>query len=222
MKRLILAIVSLATSLSALAQSPTTTYPYLYPRFTDGQVVLDTGKKEPKKMNIHLRRDALHYLDDGIIKEAFLKDVAAVEIGTDVFLPVNGRMMKVVAKNDKGCIVEEILGDFESSQEAKGAYGVSSTTSATMKLSSIQTDSQINQNYMNILNEKKNGVELRTEHTYYAVCGLKRVKATKKEITRYVPEEKQAEWKAFQKKHKIKWKNPNSLLTVLDFLSELQ
>ncbi len=222
MKKLLLSfLVGLASAALAAAQSPTTTYPYLYDRFTEGQVVLDGGNRESRKMNIHLRRGALHYLDNGIVKEAFLTDVAAVEIGNDIFIPVCGRMMKVVAKNGKGCIAEEILGDFEGSQESSGAYGVSSTSSATMKLSSIQTDSQVNQNYMNILNEKDNGVSLRTERSYYAVCGLWQVKATKKDVSNSLPQGKEAEWKAFLKAHKIKWKNPLSLLEVVDFLATL-
>lgn len=221
MKKLLLSVIVLTTAVSAAAQSPTTTYPYLYDRFTEGTVVLDGGKRESRKMNIHLRRDALHYIDDGIVKEAFLTDVAAVEIGNEVFIPVGGRMMKVVAKNDKGCIAEETVGDFEGSQESSGAYGVSSTSSATMKISSIQTDSQVNQNYMNILNEKDNGVALRTERSYYAVCGLWQIKATKKDISNALPQGKEAEWKAFLKGNKIKWKNPHSLLQVLDFLAGL-
>lgn len=220
MKKLLLFVIVLSAAVSSAAQSPTTTYPYLYDQFTDGKVVLDGGRRESRKMNIHLRRGALHYIDGGIIKEAFLADVIAVEIGNDVFVPVGGSMMKVVAKNDKGCIVQEILGDFEGSHESTGAYGVSSTSSATMKISSIQTDSQVNQNYMNILNEKDNGVSLKTEYNYYAVCGQYRVKATNKDIAACLPQGKEAEWKAFQKEHKIKWKNPHSLLTVLDFLLE--
>lgn len=219
MKRIIFALAAFLLTFSALrAQSPTTTYPYLYDRFTSGKVVMVGGKTEERKMNIHLRRDALHYIDEGVVKEAFLTDVLAVEIGNDVFVPVMGKMMKTVAKNDNGCIAEEILGNFSASMEAQGAYGTSSTSSATMKLTSIQTDSQVNQNYMNILNEKDNGVSLTTESTLYVVSPLYKVKASKKEIAASLPESRQAAWKTFLKTHKIKWKNPQSLLEVLDFL----
>ena len=89
MKKLILTLSCLLWVVAALsAQEPTTTYPYLYPQFTDGTVVLDGGKEEARKLNIHLRADKLHYVDGGIIKEAFLKDVNAVKIGNDVFVPV--------------------------------------------------------------------------------------------------------------------------------------
>ena len=221
MKRFTLALAALILSAAALlAQSPTTTYPYLYDQFTPGKVVMVGGRTEEWKLNIHLRRDALHYLDGGIVKEAYLADVLAVEIGDEVFVPVMGRMMKAVAKNERGCIAQEILGDFSGSMEATGAYGTSSTSSATMKLTSIQTDAQVNQNYMNILNERDNGVALSTVSTYYVVSPLYKVKATKKDVAASLPADRQAAFKTFLKSHKIKWKNPQSLLEVLDFLCE--
>lgn len=221
MKKLILTLSCLLWVVAALsAQEPTTTYPYLYPQFTDGTVVLDGGKEEARKLNIHLRADKLHYVDGGIIKEAFLKDVNAVKIGNDVFVPVYGSMMKVVAKNDNGMVVVEILGDFEASREATGAYGTSSTSSATMKLTSVQTDAQVNQNYMNILNEKDHGVPLRTVSTYYIFTQKLKVKAVEKDVMEALPADKADGWKTFLKTHKIKWKNPQSVLSVVDYLSE--
>lgn len=204
------------------AQSPTTTYPYLYPTFVDGKVILSGGKEEQRKMNVHLRHDNLHYIDEGIVKSAFLTDVLAVEIGSDVFLPVEGQMLRVAAKDDKGFVVEEIKGDFEGSVESGGAYGTSSTSSATMKLTSIQSDSQLGQTYMNILNEKSQGMELRVESKLYLYVAGAKIRATKKDVGEFLGEEKAAEWKAFLKTHKIKWKEPQSLLAVVDYLSEKQ
>lgn len=221
MRKLILsAVIAIIAFGSAVAQKPTTTYPYLYPEFTDGKVVMETGNKEEKKLNVHLRAGKLHYIDNGIIKEAFLKDVKAVEIGNDVFIPIFGRMMKVVAKDDNGCVATEILGDFEEAREAKGAYGTSSTSSSTMKLTSLQTDAQVNQNYMNILNEKEQGMELRLRSTYYLITPKYKMKASKKDVDSSLPESARADYKSFLKSQKIKWSDPQSLLAVVDFLSK--
>ncbi len=220
MRKLILtAVLAIGSFMIAGAQKPTTTYPYLYPQFADGKVVMETGNKDEKKLNIHLRADKLHYIDNDIIKEAFLTDVKAVEIGNDIFIPVFGRMMKVVAKNDNGCVAAEILGDFEAARETKGAYGTSSTSSSTMKLTSIQTDAQVNQNYMNILNEKDLGMELRVRTTYYLVTPKFKVKANKKDVDTSLPANAAADYKSFLKSHKVKWSDPQSLLTVIDFLN---
>jgi len=104
--------------------------------------------------------------------------------------------------------------------EATGAYGVSSTSSATMKLTSIQTDSQVNQNYMNILNEKEKGVILNVDTKLYVVTPTYKVRATKKDVEASLPADKAAQFKAFLKANKVKWNNPQSLLSVVSFLSE--
>lgn len=212
------AVLSVFGAAAAFAQNPTTTHPYLYDRFAEGTVVLDNGQRENRIMNIHLRRDALHYLDGGVVKEAFLVDVAAVEIGGDVFLPVEGQMMKLMAKNDVCCVVAQITGDFDAARESTGAYGIASSTSATMKLSSIQTDSQVNQNYMNILNEKEHGVGLNMDTKLWIVMPDFVARATKKDIQEALPASEAEGFQAFLKKHKIKWKEPQSILTVSEYL----
>ena len=61
MRKLILTVVlAIGSFMMTSAQKPTTTYPYLYPMFTSGTVVMETGNKEGKEMNIHLRADKLH------------------------------------------------------------------------------------------------------------------------------------------------------------------
>lgn len=215
-----IAVVLFLSAAGAYAQSPTTTYPYLYDTFTNGTVVMDDGSKEARQMNVHLREGRLHYIDNGIIKEAYLTDVAAVEIGSDVFLPVYTSVMKVVAKNGNGCVVMEQLGDFEGAISGTGAYGVSASASATMKLTSVQMDNHVNQNYMNILNEKSDGMDLEIISVYYIVTPKCKVKATRNDIEASLPAERIAQFKTYIKEHKVKWKNPQGLLPIVDFLAE--
>lgn len=221
MKRIaFIAAILIWSTFGASAQTPTTTYPYLYDTFTDGTVVMTDGNKEAKKMNVHLRAGRLHYIDNGIIKEAYLTDVAAVEIGGDVYVPVYTSVMKVVAKNDNGCVVEEQLGDFQAAISGSGAYGVSASSSATMKLTSVQSDSQVNQNYMNILNEKNEGMNLSILSTYYLVTPKYKIKATRADIEAALPQDRAALLKGYIKEHKIKWRSPQALLPMVDFLAE--
>ena len=182
--------------------------------------MMDDGGKEARQLNVHLRSGKLHYIDHGVIKEAILKDVVAVEIGSDVYLPVFTSVMKVVARNDNGCVVLEQLGDFEGAISGSGAYGVSASSSATMKLTSVQSDSQVNQNYMNILNEREQGMDLKIIETYYVVTPKYKVKALRADIEASVPDGKAEQLKAYAKEHKVKWRNPQSLLSIVDFLSE--
>jgi hypothetical protein len=221
MKRIVyIAAILILSAFGASAQSPTTTYPYLYDHFKDGVIIMSDGSQKAKQMNVHLRAGRLHYIDNGVIKEAFLADVSAVEIGKDVFLPVYSTLMLVVAKNDNGCVALQQLGDFEAAISGTGAYGTSASSSATMKLTSVQSDSQVNQNYMNILNEKSEGMNLSILSTYYLVTPEYKVKATRNEIQSVLPQEKAARLKGYVKEHKVKWKSPQGLLPLLDFLAE--
>lgn len=221
MKRIIyIAAILILSAFGAAAQSPTTTYPYLYDHFIDGVIIMSDGSTKAKQMNIHLRAGRLHYIDKGVVKEAFLADVSAVEIGKDAYLPVYSTLMKVVAKNDNGCVVLEQLGDFEAAISGSGAYGSSASSSATMKLSSVQSDNQVNQNYMNILNEKSEGTDLRILTTYYLVTPKHKVKATRNEVQAVLPQDKAERLKGYIKEHKVKWKSPQGLLPLLDFLAE--
>ena len=220
MKRIAyIAAILIWSAIGVFAQTPTTKYPYLYDTFTDGTVVMTDGNKEARKMNVHLRAGRLHYLDNGIIKEAFLTDVAAVEIGGDVYIPVFASVMKVVAKNDNGCVVVEQLGDFEAALSGTGAYGTSASSSATMKLSSVHQDGQVNQNYMNVLNEKTDGVDLSIQSTYYLVTPKYKVKANRPDVEAVLPQGKTELLKAYIKEHKVKWKSPQGLLPLVDFLA---
>ena len=220
MKRIAyIAAILIWSAIGVFAQTPTTKYPYLYDTFTDGTVVMTDGNKEARKMNVHLRAGRLHYLDNGIIKEAFLTDVAAVEIGGDVYIPVFTSVMKVVAKNDNGCVVVEQLGDFEAVLSGTGAYGTSASSSATMKLSSVHQDGQVNQNYMNVLNEKTDGVDLSIQSTYYLVTPKYKVKANRPDVEAVLPQGKTELLKAYIKEHKVKWKSPQGLLPLVDFLA---
>lgn len=223
MKKIITILAILAVAATASAQNnPTTTWPYLYPEFTQGTVYLAGGNTVVQDLNIHIRHDHLHYADaEGIIKEASLAEVMMAIIGEDRYVNIYGEMMKVIAQGEKkGFIVAEILGDFAALQETGGAYGVSSTTSATRRLSSIETDSQINQNHMLLQQSRSDGTAINLVTNYYLVTSTRTVKATKRDVENAIPQEKKAEWKAWLKKNKVKWNNPESLVKVVDYISE--
>lgn len=220
MKKITGLLFALLLSLPSFAQDATTTWPYLYPAFQDGTVNLVDGKARSQQLNIHLRHAALHYLDkDGKIMQAYLHDVVGAQIGTDSFLKVGDEMMKVVATSERGCVVAEILGDYAALTETGGAYGTSSTTSATRKLSSLELDAQINQNHMLLLQSKSEGQSLGVITRYFLVWNGQSLPATRHDVEKAVPEERAGEWKAWKKVHKVKWNRPESLVSVLDFLN---
>ena len=130
MKRLIILAAMLA-SLAAAAQTPSTTWPYLYDNFTQGTIYMKDGAKSDVLLNVQVRHDKLHFIDKDIIREADLSKVTAVTIADDKYIPVNGEMRKIVAKGDNGAIVVSLIGDFAALQETGGGYGASSETAST-------------------------------------------------------------------------------------------
>ena len=224
MKKILSLLILLLGSLAAAAQdyAPTTTWPYLYPEFRQGTICLLDGTTFVQELNVHLRRGRLHYLDKGgIVKDAVLTEVMMALIGEDRFLNVGGQMMRIEAEGrSKGYVAAQVLADYSALGETGGAYGTSSSTSATRKMSSIETDTQINQSYMLLQQERGNGQMLPVRTKYYLVTPGLRVPATRKDVEAVLPEGRKEAWKAFQKAEKIKWNKPASLVAVADFLTE--
>lgn len=198
--------------------SPTTAWPYLYPDFTDGVIYMNDGSKTAGKLNVHLRAGRLHYLDGDTVKEALPDGITAIFIGEDKFIMVNREAMKVRAEDRKGCVVTEILGDFSSLRSSSGAYGTSGTTLATRKLSSIDTDSQINQSHMLLLASQHNGAVLSLLEKFFIVTPAVTCLATRSAVEDAVGQERAAEWKTWLKSHKVKWRDPESLMQIVEFM----
>ena len=218
MKRLII-LAGLLAGMAAAAQTPSTTWPYLYDNFTPGVIYMDGGAKSEVLMNVQVRHDRLHFIDKDIIKEANLANVIAVTIGKDNYIPVSGELRKIVAQNENGVVAVSLLGDFAALQETGGGYGASSESASTRKLSSVEVDGQVNQNHMLILKEKENGADLNMLTTYYIIKGGSCIKATRKDVEDALSDSAKAGWKAWLKANKIKWKDPESLLKVVDYIS---
>lgn len=221
MKKLILWAVALFTFANAFCQEYSTAWPYLYNEFTEGEVLTVKGAKLRYPVNIHILHGRLHFIEDGLIKEAASKDVLLVKVASDEYLGVDDDIMKIVARADKGLVVAHILGDFESLNESGGAYGSSTTTSATRKLSSIDVQGKVNQNHMELREGRHDGesVNLKTAN-YIIIPGMNKIPATKKGVEEAVGPERKAEFKAWLKASKIKWNKPESVAGVISFIAQ--
>jgi len=220
MKRLLFLLLACLVSQVMSAQAVTTAWPYIYPNFTDGIIYMRGGQKIPQKVNIHLAKGRIHFIDDkGVVRELNAEKVLFTEIGSDKYMVVNGDVMKVVGNVEKGFVAVHTYIDFQRMNETGGAYGTSSTSSATMKLTTIET-AGANMNHMELAQNKENGEEVFLKTDYYLVTGGRVYEATKKGIESQLPADKIAGYKSFLKGHKISWKDPQSLLQLVDFLCE--
>ena len=223
MKRLFIIIAASLLSLLSNAQgyTPTTTWPYLYPDFMEGETFSANGTGKKALLNVHLLHASLHFIDGQFVKEMAPGIAFSARIGEDYFINAGGRMMKILAKNDNGYVAECAEIDIVKLNSSEGAYGSSATTLGTMSLSSLEgigaTNSSTNTNHMELKANKENGQSLPLIRKKYLFVAGKCIYATKKDVMEAVDA---ADFKAFLKANKIKWSNPQSLLGVVDYIAE--
>lgn len=223
MKRFIVACIVMLAALQSSAQhyAPTTTWPYLYPDFTQGELLTQDGKSIKTELNVHVLRATLHYIDGDFIKELAPGTIFSASIGGDTYINAGGRMMKVLARNDNGYVAECSEVDIVKLNSTDAAYGSSSTTLGTMSLSSLEgigaTNSSTNINHMELKNSKENGKTLPLITKKYIFVNRMCIYATKRDVLEVV---EPAGFKAFLKANKVKWNDPQSLLSVVDYLAE--
>jgi len=213
--------MALVSALCLNAQEECSTmWPYLYPEFTEGTIYKKGGEKFIQQVNIHTLKGRLHYLDKGVVKEAVSGDLLLVQVGEDKYMAVNGCMMKVMASEERGLIAALILGDFEKLNDTGGAYGTSTTNSATQKLSSVQVAGHINQNHMEMWENRNSGELVSLDYTYYVVTPELTCEASRKEFEATLTPERKAAFKTWLKSNKIKWNDPKSLLSLVEFINQ--
>lgn len=224
MKRYAVLLILLLAAWAASAQGyePTTTWPYLYPDFTEGELQAFVGKKTSGQFNIHLAEGRLHFIEDGFIRETSPAEVFSVRIGSDIFTNVGGNLMKVMAKSDRSMVAEETKVNISAMNETGGAYGSSSNTTSTQAFSSFEGigGTRTNMNHMEIRSSKDEGKILPLERRLYMIVNGKTVIASKKDFVE-AAQGASAQAKEFLKENKIKWKDPQSVLAAADFLVDI-
>ena len=225
MKKVISIIFLLAVSatltVSAQKFEPNTRWPYLYEEFTHGTIFLDGNTKSESDLNIHLLGNVLHYIGtDGKIYQSDDKNVIRVEIGPDAYLFNDHKLMKILATEGTSVLVKLTSGDFNSMLSGSGAYGASLNSSATRDLSSLDLGGLENPDLGLLEQQRYEGSAIPLIDSYYFIIGGQQVEATKKGIDKFLGDSRADELKKFLKDNKIKWKNAESLATLLQFLAK--
>lgn len=220
MKKYIILFAFFLFAIYSYSQECTTLWPYVYPEFMEGTLIVPGGKEHKGHFNIHVQESKLHYLEKGIIKEANSFDVLIVKIESDTYMNFMGQIMKVIGSESRGFVATLILGDFDKLFNSSGAYGASSNSSATMKLSSIDIGGKSIINHMELRQNRVNGLQLPLKFKYFIVTKGVVYPAKKKDILSKLDKQEASEFKKFVKTNKIKWTNPESLLKILDFFNK--
>lgn len=223
MKKFLFMCAGTLMAVAAFAQEPTTNWPYLYPEFKEGELNV-RSKTEKALFNIHLDLGALHYVEDGRIKEANVLNATTLVIGNDVFRNVAGKMLKVLARAQGGYIVEEIRATYSAVVRNDGAYGTTALNSTTTK-TFLYNENAINQYngylmtdvYKDLLAMKDDSEKLPFRKSLYMVIGMEQVPAERKAVTSLEGLDRKA-LKAFLKSEKIDWNELADLVKVMDYI----
>ena len=223
MKKFLFMCAGTLMAVAAFAQEPTTNWPYLYPEFKEGELNV-RSKTEKALFNIHLDLGALHYVEDGRIKEANVLNATTLVIGNDVFRNVAGKMLKVLARAQGGYIVEETRATYSAVVRNDGAYGTTALNSTTTK-TFLYNENAINQYngylmtdvYKDLLAMKDDSEKLPFRKSLYMVIGMEQVPAERKAVTSLEGLDRKA-LKAFLKSEKIDWNELADLVKVIDYI----
>lgn len=223
MKRILLLTACCLLALPALAQIDAyTTWPYYYPDFQQGTLILSNGQKRVMPINIHLLKGDLHFVDEkGMIQMAPAGQFSSVQIGDDLFRRVDGYLMKITpGPDEKNYVAVRSIADLQALNETGGAYGTPATTASTQRITSVDMPGFVNTNHMEQYQHRESGKKLKIKNEYYVVINGNAVKATKKEVAEAIGPDLADAFKQFLKKNKINWKNEQSLLTLFTFLNQ--
>ena len=223
MKKFLFMCAGTLMAVAAFAQEPTTNWPYLYPEFKEGELNV-RSKTEKALFNIHLDLGALHYVEDGRIKEANVLNATTLVIGNDVFRNVAGKMLKVLARAQGGYIVEETRATYSAVVRNDGAYGTTALNSTTTK-TFLYNENAINQYngylmtdvYKDLLAMRDDAEKLPVRKNLYIVIGMDQIPADKKSVASLSGLDKKA-LKAFLKSEKIDRNEIGDLVKVIDYI----
>ena len=228
MKRLLSILAGLLLTVAAIAQKyePTANWPYMYPDFMDGELLLMNKAPNRAKFNIHLNLSKLHYIDrKGKIKEVDTWGITGLVIGEDTFRFVGGKMLKVMAEAEGGVVVREPRPNYSAIVKNDGAMGTTGLNSTTTK-TFLYNENAINQyngylltdDYKELHAMKDQSERLPVNSSLFLVIGNEQIPANRKSVSELPGIDKKA-FSKFLKSEKIKWNDVEDLVKVLDYIT---
>ncbi|MBO5814758.1 MAG: hypothetical protein J6R30_01430 [Bacteroidales bacterium] len=224
MKKIIFLLVAAFMAVTALAQnvSPTVNWPYMYPDFLEGEIEKIGGLVEKGRYNIHLNIGTLHYLKDGTIEEHPTVGIKSMTIGDDVYRNVGGKMLKVLAQTEGGFVVLETLANFTGIISRDGAYG-GAVANRDKTFSHQENNGSFNgylitDSYKDLIAIKDDSDKVPVTQKTFIVIGIQMIFANKSTVIDMTGVDKKA-FSAFLKANDIKWKEPEDLVKIIDFIT---
>ena len=224
MKKLLFICIAalLATAAAAQDEPPTINWPYLFPDFIQGEMVYVGGKTSKGPYNIHLGRGVLHFVENGTISEASTQGVLYITLGEEKILKSGEKLLRVLAEAKSGFVAEEVLADYSAVVRDDGAYG-GSLANAAKGFSYDENYGNygylVTNVYEDLLSIKNDSEELPVTKQTFLVIGNELIQASKKNVNVLEGIDKK-DFAAFLKANDIKWKDPQDLVKIIDYITK--
>lgn len=227
MKRILLSaisVLSLNCLFAATPFEPRDSWPYLYENFQNGAVRTSKGDLVTESAyNVCIADNSLHYIADGRIMHANMSSVYTARVNKDFFVNVGGKLYRVLAESDSGAILEGIEIDVDELSKVNVGYGVSVASGSQFSLNALAVDAGsayvLKNPFGDVEANKFSGSILPTKKTTYLFTHNRLIRANKKDISTVEGVDKE-EAASFIKQEKIKWKNNDSLIKLLEFVDK--
>lgn len=228
-KTLALVALMLALPLAAIAKGyvPRDRWPFINRDFAPGEVIMHDGSRIIlEQANISVADGKLYFIENDSLKVStgFVK---AARIGSDDFIYVDSRLMKILRKAEHGVVIYDASVDIEALSRKDVGYGFKSSVSSTENRSMYEMGSGA---VMSLRMEQRPLAELQLakdqgeelplrEVKYVYVYGMTAVRAVKPDV-RGIPGLDKKRLNDFWKKNKVKYSDDDSLAALVDFLWE--
>lgn len=224
---LILACLLAFSSIPAFSQrfEPTENWPFLHRDFSEGNIRFTDGSFVTyDHLNVSVINGSLLFVDEktGQIMVAESPGILAAKVGPDTYLNVRGWMMKVVAESDSSTVLLKTEVDLDEYGKTDIGYGIASGSATSRKVTASSLEglasTAVSMHATLRSQLQEGGKALPLEESCYLRIGSKFVCANKKDVLDFAGIGR-TETGAFIKSRKIKWKKPQSLLELADFLA---
>ena len=225
-KSLALALLLLTLPLALCAKYvPRDRWPFVNRDFVPGEVLMQNGDRIIlEKANVGVEDGKLYYIENDTLKvsNAFVR---AARIGSDDFIHVDNRLMKILRKTEHGAVLFDATVDREVLSRKDVGYGFKSSVSSTETRDIWESGSGAVMSLRMVqrpLSELQMAVDqgeplpLR-ETKYVYVNGKPAVRAVKPDV-RAIPGLDKKRLDAFWKQNKVKYSDDDSLAALVEFL----
>ena len=225
MKKVLLLVCLLACAIELCAQNydykPRETWPYLLEEFTSGGVHTPGGTNLNEGWyNVCVLDGKLHYVQNGKIMEADMRQVQYARIGGSMYVNRRGTMEQVVAEEGNYALLRSTLADLDRLSKSDIGYGVSSATASTQSINSLgMAGGTVSMELEAAIAESKSGTVLPLRTRYDFMLGARQIEANRASVMA-LPGIDKAAAKNFFKQEKINWNKPESLAKVLKYLAD--